>query len=358
MERGWLSVQEKPRTGIVRDLRFLNHDPGHYHLESPKRLEVTYAMLDKAGMWDRVQAVPPRRADPEEICMIHTADYLACVAQTSGKTFCSLDPDTATSPGSFEAAMVAAGSVCEAVSMVLSGNIESAFALVRPPGHHAIRNRAMGFCLFNNVAIGARYAQKRYGLDRILVVDWDIHHGNGTQQAFEDDPSVLYFSTHQYPFYPGSGRLQEIGCGKGLGFTMNVPLPPGQGDTEYLTIFKDLLMPVAMEYVPELVLVSAGFDIHRNDPLGGMLVTERGFAGLTGCVLEIARATCGGKVVMALEGGYDLKGLEDSVKAVLLEMTGATKTAVGEQRPGRNSRIGPILKSLRLIHGRFWKCLA
>jgi acetoin utilization deacetylase AcuC-like enzyme len=351
-------MQEKSRTGIVRDPRFLDHDPGGFHPESPRRLEVTYAMLDGVDMSGRVQAIRPRRADPEEICLIHTVDYLKRVAQTSGKTFCSLDPDTATSPGSYEAAMVAAGSVCDAISMVLAGTIDSAFALVRPPGHHAITNRAMGFCLFNNVAIGARYAQKRCGLDRILVVDWDLHHGNGTQQAFEDDPGVLYFSTHQYPFYPGSGSLQEIGCGRGRGFTMNVPLPPGQGDAEYLTVFKDILMPVAMEYGPQLVLVSAGFDIHRNDPLGGMLVTERGFAALTRCILEIARATCGGKVVMALEGGYDLKGLQDSVKAVLLEMTGATTTCIEEERTGRNREIGPILKSLRRIHRSFWKCLA
>jgi acetoin utilization deacetylase AcuC-like enzyme len=341
----------------VRDLRFLSHDPGAFHVESPKRLEVTYAMLDSVDMSGRVQTIPSRRADPEEICLIHTVDYFKRVARTSGKTFCSLDPDTATSPGSYEAAMVAAGSVCGAISMVLAGTIESAFALVRPPGHHAITNRAMGFCVFNNVAIGARYAQKRCGLERILVVDWDLHHGNGTQQAFEDDPGVLYFSTHQYPFYPGSGSLQEIGCGRGRGFTMNVPLPPGQGDAEYLTVFKDILMPVALEYGPELVLVSAGFDIHRNDPLGGMLVTEQGFAALTRCILEIARATCGGKVVMALEGGYDLKGLQDSVKAVLLEMTGATTSSIGEERPGRNSEIGPILKSMRRIHGSFWKCL-
>ncbi len=351
-------MQEESRTGIVRDPLFLNHDPGVFHPESPKRLEVIYAMLDGVDMSGRVQAIRPRRADPEEICLIHTVDYLKRVAQTSGKAFCRLDPDTATSPGSYEAAMVAAGSVCGAISMVFAGTIESAFALVRPPGHHAITNRAMGFCLFNNVAIGARYAQKRYGLDRILVVDWDLHHGNGTQQAFEDDPGVLYVSTHQYPFYPGSGSLQEIGCGRGRGFTMNVPLPPGQGDAEYLTVFKDILMPVAMEYGPQLVLVSAGFDIHRNDPLGGMLVTERGFAALTRCIIEIARATCDGKVVMALEGGYDLKGLQDSVKAVLLEMIGATTTYIGEGRPGRNRGIDPILKSLRQIHGRFWKCLA
>jgi len=351
-------MQEKLRTGIVRDLCFLNHDPGAFHPESPKRLEVTYAMLDEADVSGRILAIPPRRADPEEICLIHTGDYHRRVAQTAGKAFCSLDPDTATSPGSYEAAMVAAGSVCGAVSAVLSGNMESAFALVRPPGHHAIRNRAMGFCLFNNVAIGARYAQKRYGLDKILIVDWDLHHGNGTQQAFEDDPRVLYFSAHQSPFYPGSGRLQEIGSGKGKGFTLNVPLPSGQGDAEYLTVFKDLLTPVALSYGPQLVLVSAGFDIHCDDPLGGMLVTERGFAALTRCIMEIAEAACGGKVVMALEGGYDLKGLRDSIKAVLLEMTGLTVTCFEEGGQGRNRGIEPILKSFRQIHGGFWRCLA
>lgn len=351
-------MQAKSRTGIVRDLRFLNHDPGAFHVESPKRLEVTYAMLDGADMAGRTHSIPPRRADPDEICLVHTVDYLNQVARTSGRPFCSLDPDTATSPGSYEAAMVAAGSVCEAISTVLAGPTQSALALVRPPGHHAVANRAMGFCLFNNVAIGARHAQRRHGLDRILVVDWDLHHGNGTQQTFEDDPGVLYFSTHQYPFYPGSGAFHEIGCGRGTGFTLNVPLPPGQGDAEYLAVFEDILMPVALEYGPQLVLVSAGFDIHGNDPLGGMRVTERGFAALTRCILEIAGATCGGKVVMVLEGGYDLKGLQDSVKAVLLEMTGATTTRFRESGQERNREIGPILKSLRQIHGGFWKCLA
>jgi acetoin utilization deacetylase AcuC-like enzyme len=251
------------KTGIVKDKRFMNHRPGAFHPESHERLEVIYEMLEEPDMAGRFKEVPVRLAQKEELLLIHSPEYIDSVAATEGKEHTSLDPDTATSPGSYEAALLAAGGLCQAISMVISGDMENAFALVRPPGHHAERSRAMGFCLFNNVAIGARYAQESHHLKRVLVADWDLHHGNGTQHSFETDPSILYFSTHQYPYYPGSGALREVGRDEGEGFTVNVPLSVGHGDGDYLGIIERVLKPIALEFNPELVLVSAGFDIHE-----------------------------------------------------------------------------------------------
>jgi len=216
----------------------------------------------------------------------------------------------------------------------------------------------MGFCLFNNVAVGTRYAQEQHHLKRVFVVDWDLHHGNGTQRSFEEDPSVLYFSTHQYPYYPGSGAFKEVGRKKGEGFTVNVPLSVGHGDGEYVGIFKKILHPIALEFNPELILVSAGFDIYKDDPLGGMRVTPGGFAALTRCVMEIAQASCGGKVVMSLEGGYHLKGLRDSVRAVLNELAGLSETGpqniLSQADP---KRMEYLERKVFEEHGRFWKNL-
>lgn len=346
------------KTGIVKDNRFMNHRPGAFHPESHERLEVIYEMLEEPDMAGRFQEVPVRLAEKEELLLIHSPEYIDSVAATEGKKHRSLDPDTATSPGSYEAALLAAGGLCQAISMVISGELENAFALVRPPGHHAERSRAMGFCLFNNVAIGARYAQESHHLKRVLVADWDLHHGNGTQHSFETDPSILYFSTHQYPYYPGSGGLREVGRGEGEGFTVNVPLSVGNGDGDYLEVFERILKPIALEFNPELVLVSAGFDIHENDPLGGMNVTPNGFAALTRAMMDIASASCGGKVAITLEGGYDLNGLRNSVKAVLKELAGLSETHSENIPPERQRDIlDPMVRQVSQVHGRYWKNL-
>jgi acetoin utilization deacetylase AcuC-like enzyme len=346
------------KTGIVKDDKYMDHRPGAGHPESHQRLEVIYNMLEDPEMKGQLQEVPVRRATADELTLVHSPGYVSQVESTSGKDFSRLDMDTTTSSGSYEAALLAAGGLCQAISMVASGELDNAFALVRPPGHHAEMDRGMGFCLFNNVAVGARYAQESLNLDRILIVDWDLHHGNGTQHSFEEDPSILYFSSHQYPYYPGTGANNEVGVGRGEGFTVNVPLSMGYGDGEYAGIFEKIVRPVALEFDPDLILVSAGFDIHGNDPLGGMRVTPKGFAGLTASILNTARQCCDGKVVFTLEGGYDLAGLRDSVKDVLKEMAGLSETShedvASRADPGAlEQAVNPVVQ----VHSRYWKNL-
>jgi acetoin utilization deacetylase AcuC-like enzyme len=344
------------KTGIVQDERYMNHQMGAYHPESPRRLEVIYAMLEDTDMQGNYTNVPVRRAEREELLWIHSPDYVERLASTEGKEYTYLDPDTQTSPGSYEAALLAAGGLCEAVSMVHSGKLDNAFALVRPPGHHAERAQAMGFCLFNNAAIAARYAQEHLKLSRIIVVDWDLHHGNGTQHSFEEDASILYFSTNQYPYYPGTGSLTEVGRGKGEGYTVNVPLSMGYGDGEYVGIFERILRPVTLEFNPEIILVSAGFDIYMEDPLGGMNVTPDGFAGLTRSIMQMANECCAGKVVITLEGGYDLQGLRDSVKAVLKELAGLSETDMRVLLNKADQRaLDHVTKQVIDVQRRYWK---
>jgi len=346
------------KTGIVKDERYINHRPGTGHPESHHRLETIYAMLEGPDMKDQFLYVPVRKAEMDELTYIHVPGYVNLVASTAGKEFSRLDLDTTTSSGSYEAALLAAGGLCQAISMVVSGELENAFALVRPPGHHAEADRGMGFCLFNNVAIGARYAQESHNLERILIIDWDLHHGNGTQHSFEQDPSVLYFSTHQYPYYPGTGANNEVGIGEGEGFTVNVPLGMGYGDGGYAGIFEKILKPIALEFNPDLILVSAGFDIHENDPLGGMRVTPQGFAALTSSIMNIAEACCDRKVVFTLEGGYDLNGLRDSVKAVLKEMAGLSMTDhEGIASQANQERLEQAVNRVIKIHQPYWESL-
>jgi acetoin utilization deacetylase AcuC-like enzyme len=266
----------------------------------------------------------------------------------------ALDPDTYTSPDTYEVALLSAGAGVEMVERVLGGKDQRALALVRPPGHHAERDRAMGFCLFNNIAIGAAHLRARHRLERVMVMDWDVHHGNGTQHSFARDPGVLFVSTHRWPFYPGTGALDEVGSGEGQGFTVNLPFPGGYGDAEYAEAFHAVVAPLALEYEPQAILISAGFDPHRRDPLGGMAVTERGFAAMARSLVDVADRVCDGRVVAVLEGGYDLQATRDSTSAVLDVLCGRD---VAEPPPGAPSHAGPILDAVKRQHGGQWKAL-
>jgi len=349
------------RTGIVRDERYIEHVTDDYHPENPNRLRAIYAMLQHGDMEGQFTEIAPRPATREELEMVHLPSYIDLIASTAGQPARRLDPDTVASPKSYEAARLAAGGVLEAIEAVLQGKIDNAFALVRPPGHHAESNRAMGFCIFNNIAVGAKYAMKIHGMERILIIDWDVHHGNGTQNTFYEDPEVLYFSTHRYGFfYPGTGAPAEVGSGKGEGFTVNVPMSPGSGDAEYGNVFHHILRPIALSYEPQLILVSAGFDTYSRDPLGGMGMTERGYARLTNIIMDMAERTCGGKIVITLEGGYDLDGLATSVKAVLGELRGDSTIDAGEcETEERNGYEGISDRLDKIIgyHRRYWEKL-
>jgi acetoin utilization deacetylase AcuC-like enzyme len=352
-----------PRTGIVRDQRFLYHDMGMGHPESPDRLRVLYQMLAEEEMRGQYcEGIIPRPATREELELIHTPSYIDLIASTAGKSHFQLDMDTSTSARSYEAALLASGGLLELIEEVMKGTLHNGFALVRPPGHHAESNKAMGFCLFNNVAIGARYALKNHSIERILIVDWDVHHGNGTQNAFYEDPQVLYFSAHRYGFfYPGTGAANEVGRGKGEGFNINVPFSGGFGDAEYGNIFERILKPIAQEYQPQLVLVSAGFDTHYDDPLGGMSVTEKGFGRMTQILMEIADQSAQGRIVLTLEGGYDVSAQSRSVKTVLKELTRASqlnKEELLEKEKTCYSKIEPLVIEIKEIQKRYWKNLS
>ena len=338
--------------GIVRDEIFLEHITDDYHPENPKRLEHIYAMLSSIDK-DGITYTSPRIAAHGEIALIHDRAYIESIAATDGKMQRRLDPDTVTSPKSYEAACKAAGGVLELADLLFTSQIKNGFALVRPPGHHAEKNRAMGFCLFNNIAIGARYLEEKYGLSRILLVDFDLHHGNGTQHSFYNSSKVLYVSTHQYPYYPGTGWYNEVGEGEGKGYTANIPLSYGMGDDDYEYAFREIVIPLAEAYKPEIVLVSAGFDSYYNDPLGGMTVTEGGFASMTRILLDIAGKHSDGKLLCSLEGGYDLNGLTTSVKAVIMELKG-TPIYTPDKKISPSDEIKESVTNVKKALHPFW----
>ncbi len=347
------------RIGLVRDQRFLAHRTGLHHLEVPRRLETIYSMLDTSGLSVSCRNVPARNADLSELCAVHTERYVEKIIDTAGEKLRYLDSDTVTSEQSCAAAFLAAGGCMEAVDAVMTGGLDAVFACLRPPGHHAERSRQMGFCLFNNIAVAAEYARRKHGLQRILIVDWDVHHPNGTQHIFEDTAGVLLFSTHRFPFFPGTGALDEIGVGEGQGYTVNVPLPARATDSDYAQAFRTLLIPVVREYAPELILVSAGFDAHRDDPIGGMLVSEDGFALIADIVMRAADEFCNSRAVMVLEGGYDLGALRLSVGSVLETMRCGLSEKLCEKFrviPDPCSQVADTIESVATLLKPYWKC--
>jgi acetoin utilization deacetylase AcuC-like enzyme len=336
--------------GVVEDPRFRAHRAPFDHPERPERLlPVHEAIAARAG---ELRPMAARAAEDEELLLAHGPAHLQQVRDAVDHGRGQLDADTYVCAESLAVARLAAGSAADLACAVARGELAAGFAAVRPPGHHAEPDRPMGFCLFNNIAVAARALQRSERLDRILIVDWDVHHGNGTQARFEEDPSVLFFSTHQFPYYPGTGAAGERGRGRGEGETVNVPLPAASGDAEYVGAFQRLLVPVALRFRPEMIIVSAGFDAHREDPLASMEVSEAGFRGLAGIVRSLADELCGGRMVCVLEGGYAEASLREGTRAlldVLLASEAPPLPAAVEAIPGGN--LSRAVDRVVAVHG-------
>jgi acetoin utilization deacetylase AcuC-like enzyme len=337
------------RVGLYDDPIFREHDAGSGHPERPQRLEAVREGLKEAALESELELREPRPATREELLAVHTADHVELVAGTKDRNH-RFDPDTAAGPRSYEAALRAAGAVAGAVEEVLDGNLDRAFCVVRPPGHHATSGRAMGFCLFNNVAVGAASALER-GLERVAVVDPDVHHGNGTQQIFWEDPRVLYVSSHQFPFYPGTGAVDEVGEGPGRGFTVNLPMPGGLGDGGFSRAYREIVEPIGRAFDPQLVLVSAGFDAHEADPLGGMEVSAEGFAELMDVCVGLASGSAKGRVVAVLEGGYSLEGLASASAASVGRLLDRPSPALAS---GTDPRLEKLIEAYRKVQAPHW----
>jgi len=338
------------QTGLVIDSRYRDHDTGYGHPERAARiatLEEGLADYRRPG----IRRLEPRLATTDELALVHRGDHLDRIAATAGCDGGAFDPDTPVSAHSYDTARLACGGLLALLDAIMAGEVDNGFALVRPPGHHAETDRAMGFCLFNNVAVGAEYLRQRHGLRRIAIMDWDVHHGNGSQHSFADDPGVLYVSTHQYPFYPGTGALHELGRGEGEGYSVNLPLPAGCGDAEYRGLFELIVEPICRQFEPDFVLISAGFDAHLRDPLGGMRLSTEGFGSLAHSLLRVAANHSDGRCAAVLEGGYDLDALGSSTLAVLDEMGGES---LAEPRPAIPAPA-ELAATFAAVHGSYWE---
>jgi acetoin utilization deacetylase AcuC-like enzyme len=337
------------RTGIVASPEYLRHRTPPGHPEGPERIG---ALIDALQRYERpgIVRIEPRPAAHADLARVHSDEHIARVAASEDHFQVAYDLDTYTSEASYRTALLASGGLLQLADAVLSRKIDNGFALVRPPGHHAEANRALGFCLFNNVAICARYLQTVHGMERILIIDWDVHHGNGTQNTFYPDREVLFISLHQYPHYPGTGSAGEAGCGNGVGCTVNVPLPSGMGNAEYMSAFAHIVDPIARQYEPQFILISAGFDCHILDPLSGMRLTEDGFRAMTRMLMRIARDHAGDRIVGVLEGGYDPGALQRSVLSVLDEMGG---DSIDAELPFRSEDL-PALEPSLTVQRRYW----
>ncbi len=339
------------RTGFHIGDIYLRHETPEGHPERAARLERLLQLAARAGGLGVQVLSPERTASKEELSRVHDPSYVDVIAGAAGRRL-MLDPDTFMSPDSYDVALHAAGGVLDAVDRVLGGDLDNVFAAVRPPGHHAESDHAMGFCLFNNIAVAAAHALEHHGLKRVMVLDWDVHHGNGTQEIFWDEPRVLFVSLHQYPFYPGTGGATEAGGARAGGLTVNIPMSGGCGDAEYAAAFRRVVRPVADAFAPELLLVSAGFDAHRDDPLGGMRVSDDGFAAMASEALDIAGVHAGGRCVAVLEGGYDLDALERCVEIVLRCMKSPDRQKIREG--DANGEFASTLAAVRAAHAGRW----
>jgi acetoin utilization deacetylase AcuC-like enzyme len=308
--------------------------------------------LKEGGLEGELLLREPRPATRKELLAVHTEKHVDLVAGTDGRSH-RFDPDTAAGPHSYKAALKAAGAVAGAVEKILDGELDRAFCIVRPPGHHATSSRAMGFCLFNNVAVGAAAALEA-GLERVAIVDPDVHHGNGTQEIFWEDPRVLYISSHQFPFYPGTGALDEVGEGPGRGFTVNLPMPGALGDQDYSRAYREIVEPIGRAFDPELVLVSAGFDAHEDDPLGGMKLTAAGFAEIMDVCVALASGSAQGRVVAVLEGGYSLEGLASATAASVGRLLDRPSPPL---RLGTDRQTDELLEAYRKTQASLWPIL-
>jgi acetoin utilization deacetylase AcuC-like enzyme len=342
-----------PAVAVVTSDRFVDHVTPPGHPERPERAETMQAV---AAIWRERggRVLSPRAAAAEELARVHDLRYLDSIAATAGRAV-ALDADTCTSPDSHEVALLAAGAALTATEWAM-GRMEPGarvgYAFARPPGHHAERDRAMGFCLYNNVAVAAAHA-RALGAARVAIVDYDVHHGNGTQHIFSRDPSVLYVSTHQHPYYPGTGAAGEVGEGEGAGFTLNVPLEAGATDADYDLAFTTAVVPVLRRFAPDLLFVSAGFDAHARDPLAGMRMSTAGYARLTRYLYDVARECCGGRMVLVAEGGYDLQALAEGL-AVSLDVVAGTAPKEAGAVTGDTRRAREAMSAVRAAQRPFW----
>lgn len=338
---------------VVWDHTFLEHNAGEGHPERPERLIAIREVLHETDIWSQLAQVPARKAETAELERNHDSLHISQVLASRGKPLTIFDGDTRASARTADAALLAAGGAIDLTRSVVRGQFDRGFSFGRPPGHHAEHEVAMGFCYFNNIAVAAHAMLAEEGLQRILILDWDVHHGNGTQHSFETDPRVLFFSIHQGNFYPGTGRKQEIGKGDGRGYTINVPLSAGMNDDDYRYCFQSMLAPITRQFQPELILLSAGYDAHQRDPLGGMNLTTAGFAGLAQDVCALADEVCGGKLAALLEGGYDLEGLSTSVAATIQVMLGQSVTSRGDaSKAGSHAR--QVCTELQSLLQEYW----
>jgi acetoin utilization deacetylase AcuC-like enzyme len=342
-------MDARGRLEVVTDPRYAAHRGPAGHPERPERLQAVGAALDACG--DALTRRAPRLASPDELLAVHGRAHIDAVARAVQAGRSQLDPDTYVSPESYDVALLAAGGSAELALRIARGQTQRGFAAVRPPGHHAEGDRAMGLCLFTNAAIAARAVQREVGVERVVLLDWDVHHGNGSQHTFETDPSVLYVSTHQYPYYPGTGASGEVGIGRGEGATLNLPMPAGCGDAEYVGLFQRVLVPAARAFRPDYWIVSCGFDAHADDPLAAMRVTREGYAALTAIVRALADELSGGRLLFVLEGGYSLLGLREGMDAVLAGLIGDAPALPAPVGAAPGSVLAALVDRAVAVHG-------